>query len=69
MQKYRPQEYLMSVFATPNEVIVLGHVITSYLNHLTHLPKKTKDHEEIITLLQSFQHRLAHPLAAMEGQK
>jgi hypothetical protein len=55
---YQPQESLMTIQATPNELIALGWVITQYLNQAERTANKTKEQLELIALLRSFQGRL-----------
>lgn len=58
MKQYKPQEPMMTIYATPNEMIALGWVITQYLAQSERTPPKTKEHLELIALLRSFQGRV-----------
>lgn len=69
---YHPQELMMTIQATPNELIAIGTVISRYLNWIEDLPSKTKDQLEMIALLRSFQGRVVshaqNPPMSREGQ-
>jgi hypothetical protein len=58
-QPYQPRELVMTILTTPNEVIALGHLITTYLSQSARIPQKTREHLELIELLERFQQRLA----------
>ena len=53
----QPEVAMMTIQATPNELIALGHVLTLYLNNVERAPHTTKDQLEIVALLRCFQGR------------
>ncbi len=55
---YQPQIPMMTIQATPNELIAIGAVITQHLIQSERTPNKTKEQLELIALLRSFQGRL-----------
>jgi hypothetical protein len=55
---YQPQIPMMTIQATPNELIAVGAVITQYLIQSERTPAKTKDQLELIALVRSFQGRI-----------
>lgn len=57
-QPFQPEVPMMTIAATPNELIALGWVITRYLNWIDYLPQKTQDQLAMIALLRSFQGRV-----------
>ena len=58
-QSYQSREHLMTILATPNELIAMGHLIGTYLSQSARIPQKTREHQELIELLERFQQRLA----------
>ncbi len=55
---FQPEIPMMTISATPNELIAIGAVVTYYLNWTERTPHKTKDQLEMIALLRSFQGRV-----------
>jgi hypothetical protein len=55
---YQPEVPMMMIYATPNEMIAVGAVITQHLNWIERTAQKTKDQLEMIALLRSFQGRV-----------
>lgn len=55
---YQPEVPMMTIFATPNELIAVGAVITQHLNWIERYANKTKDQLEMEALLRSFQRRV-----------
>jgi hypothetical protein len=51
---------MMTIYATPNELIAVGAVITQYLTQSERTANKTKEQLELIALLRSFQGRLVY---------
>jgi hypothetical protein len=51
---------MMTIQATPNELIAIGVVITQHLTQSERTPNKTKEDLELIALLRSFQGRLVY---------
>ena len=73
---YQPEVLMMTIQATPDELIAIGAVVTQYLTYSERHPNKTQDQLEMMALLRSFQGRVvAHaqhqPMTrnAVEGQR
>jgi hypothetical protein len=57
---YQPEMPMMTVYATPNELIAVGAVITQHLTQSERTVHKTREQLELIALLRSFQGRLVY---------
>jgi hypothetical protein len=57
---YQPQVPMMTIQATPNELIAVGAVITQHLTQSERTPNKTREQLELMALLRSFQERLVY---------
>ena len=55
---YQPRIPMMTIYATPDELIAIGTVIMRHLNWIERTANKTNDQLELIALLQSFQGRV-----------
>ena len=72
---FQPEVPLMTIQATPNELIATGTAVSQYLTWIERTPNQTKDQLELMALLRSFQGRVVsatknQPMTrnAMEGQ-
>ena len=55
----KPSEPLITIQATPNELIALGHLIYSYHRHIEHKSSLTQGQRELRERLERFQRRIA----------
>lgn len=56
-----PSEQLITIQATPNELIAIGHLIYTYRLRLKNTSNYIQGQRELLTLLESFQRRVAVP--------
>jgi hypothetical protein len=56
-----PSEQLITIQATPNELIAIGHLIYTYRLRLKSIPNYMQGQRELLELLESFQRRVAGP--------
>ena len=54
-------ENLITIQATPSELIAIGHLIYTYRLRLKNMPTHTQGQRELLELLESFQRRVAIP--------
>jgi hypothetical protein len=57
-KSYKPEDPMMTIQAPPNELIAIGVAITQYLTWVERIPNPTKDQQELVALLRSFQQRV-----------
>ncbi len=57
---FPPQEPMMTIQTTPNELIAVGAAIKQHINWIEHTANQTKDQLEMIALLRSFQGRVVY---------
>lgn len=55
---YYPEVPMMTIQATPGELIAVGGVITEFLAQLEAIPNQTKDQLALTALLHNFQGRI-----------
>lgn len=57
---FYPEVPMMTIQATPNELIAVGAAITQHINWIERTANKTKDQLEMVALLRSFQGRVVY---------
>jgi hypothetical protein len=61
VKQYKLEMPMMTIQATPDELIV-GWVITQYLNWVERTANKSREQLELVALLRSFQGRVVAPI-------
>jgi hypothetical protein len=55
---YQPQIPIMTIYATSDELIVIGTAMTQHLNWIERTADKTREQLELMAILRSLQGRL-----------